>query len=221
MTWLNTSTRPRDILCEDILVTPPSVEPLDLEEVKKQRRFSATSLDTRFDMWVSAARQQFEEETYLQLITATRLFLMDCFPVQDVITFWRAPVQAIVSIAYGETGSPETLMDVADYEVFPTALTAGPYPNPGGVRLVTGASWPTMTDDRPGAVRITYRAGFGDAPGAVPEAIHYALMQYVGDFHQYAENQSEKSASLLPIGAGMVRRAASGMMTPVRRMTRW
>ncbi len=219
MTWI--TDRARNIACEDLLVTAPLVEPLDLEEVKKQRRFSSTSLDTRFDQWISAARQTFEEETGLQLITATRLFLMDCFPVQDVITFWRAPVQSVVSIAYGEPGSPETEMDPADYAVYPTTLTGGPYPNPGGVRLVTGAAWPTMTEDRPGAVRITYRAGFGEAPGAVPEVLTYALMQYVGDFHQYAENQSEKPASLLPIGSVMVRRAALGMMTPVRKMTRW
>ena len=211
----------RDIVCEDILVTPPLVEPVDLDEVKKQRRFSSTSLDTRFDGWISAARQQFEEETGIALITQTRLFLMETFPIQDAIGFWRAPVQSITSIAYGEPGSPDTEMDPADYEVFPTTVTKGPYPNPGGVRLVTGASWPT-TDDRPGAVRITYQAGFGDAPGDVPELIRdYALMQYIGNYHKWAESMSEKSVSLLPLGVAELKRQASLMMTPTRRMTRW
>jgi len=212
----------RDIVCEDILVTPPVCEPVDLEEVKKQRRFSSTSFDTRFDAWISAARQQFEEETGLQLITATRMFLMETFPVQPVITFWRAPVQSITSIVYGESGSPELTIDPADYEVFPATVPKGPYPNPGGVRLVSGASWPTITDDRPGAVRITYVAGFGDAPGDVPEIIKdYTLMQYIGDFHRWAETQTEKETYKMPMGvSGVVRRAIGGMI-PVGRMTRW
>lgn len=225
MTWPWSSTSSsvgRDIVCEDNRVTDPLVLPVDLDEVKKQRRFSGTSLDTRFDGWTNAAVQQFEEETGLALITQTRLFTMDCFPVQTMISFWRAPVQSIVSVAYGEVGSPETVMDAEDYEVFPATVPKGPYPNPGGIRLVSGASWPSMTDDRPGAVRITYQAGFGDAPGDVPELIRdYALMQYIGDFHKWAENQTEKPTSLLPIGAGMIRRQASMMMTPVRRLTRW
>jgi uncharacterized phiE125 gp8 family phage protein len=203
-------------------VTPPACEPVDLEEVKKQRRFSSTSLDTRFDGWISAARQQFEEETGLQLITATRMFLMETFPAQSVITFWRAPVQSITSIVYGESGSPEQTIDPADYEVFPTTVPKGPYPNPGGVRLVSGASWPIITDDRPGTVRITYQAGFGDTPADVPEIIRdYTLMQYIGDFHRWAETQTEKETYKMPMGVSGVVRQAMGRMIPVGRMTRF
>lgn len=212
---------PRDIVCEDILVTPPRVEPIDLDEVKKQRRFSSTSFDTRFDSWISAARQQFEEETGLQLITATRMFLMETFPAQPIIGFWRAPVQSITSLVYAGSDGVDVTMDAADYAVWPSTVPKGPYPNPGGVQLAVGGSWPTSAD-RAGAVRITYQAGFGDAPGDVPEIIReYALLQYIGDFHRWAESQTEKSTSLLPIGVGLIRRQASMSMTPVRRLTRF
>ncbi len=211
----------RDILFEDILVTPPNLEPLDLEEVKKQRRFSATTLDTRFDVWISAARQQFEEEAGLQLMLATRLCMGETFPIQSAITVKRAPVQSIVSVEYiGSDGITVVAMDPEDYEMFPSTPTKGVYPSPGGVRLAQGAAWPVGVD-RPGGVRVTYTAGFGSAPGDVPELIAHALMMYVGDFHRWSENQTEKSVTTTPIGSLMIRRHAAYMMSDPRRMTRW
>lgn len=210
----------RDILCEDILTVAPTIEPLDLEEVKKQRRFSTTTLDTRFDAWISAARQQFEQQTGLQLITATRVFLMDRFPIQSVIRFWRAPVQSIVSVVYLDASGAEQTMDAAEYAVYPPYVSKDTV-NPGGVQLVADTSWPTSLD-RQGAVRITYQAGFGNAPADVPELIKdYALMQYIGDFHRFTENQTEAAVFTLPMGVEMIMRNVHGHMTPVTRMTRW
>lgn len=209
----------RDIACEDVLVTPPLIEPIDLDEVKKQRRFSSTTLDTRFDVWISAARQQFEEESNLQLITATRMFLMDAFPIQPLITVNRSPVQQIASVEYlDESGTVQT-MDGADYELFPSTPTKGVYASPSGVHLVGDASWPTAAS-RAGAVRVTYIAGFGDAPGDVPELIAHALMLYVGDYHRWSENLSERPVNTTPVGSS-IRRNAGMMMWNARRMTRW
>jgi uncharacterized phiE125 gp8 family phage protein len=219
--WPTAATfQDRDIACEDVLVTPPLIEPLDLDEVKKQRRFSSTTLDTRFDVWISAARQQFEEESNLQLITATRMFLMDGFPIQPLITVNRSPVQQIVSVEYLDDSGTVQTMDAADYELFPPLPTKGVYASPSGVHLVGDASWPSAAS-RAGAVRVTYIAGFGDAPGDVPELIAYALMQYVGDFHRWSENMTERPANVTAHGSVMVRRNASMFMWNARRMTRW
>ncbi len=219
--WPTTpSFQDRDIACEDVLVTHPLVEPLDLDEVKKQRRFSSTTLDTRFDAEISSARQHFEEESNLQLITATRMFLMDAFPVQPLISVNRSPVQQIVSVEYLDSSGSLQTMDAADYELFPPVPTKGVYATPSGVHLVGDASWPSAAE-RAGSVRVTYIAGFGDAPGDVPELIAYALMQYVGDFHRWSENMTERPANLTPIGSVMVRRNAAMSMWNARRMTRW
>lgn len=222
-TWpptLASSSPARDIVCDDILTVAPTVEPLDIEEVKKQRRFSTTSLDTRFDKWVSAARQQFEQQTGLQLITATRVFLMERFPIQAAIRFWRAPVQSIVSVEYLDSNGTLQTMDAATYEVYPPYVSKDVV-NPGGVQLAANASWPSSAD-RQGAVRITYRAGFGNTPADVPELIKdYALMQYIGDFHRFTENQTEAEVYTLPMGVAMIMQNVSGQMTPVTRMTRW
>ena len=215
------TTAPRDILSEDVLLVAPTLEPLDLDEVKKQRRFSATTLDTRFDAWISAARQQFEEETNLQLMTATWQTLLDTFPCssQPIIMLGRAPVQSIVSVEYVDASGVLQAMDAGDYEIYPPVASKA-FPSPSGVRPTGSGTWPTATD-RAGSVRVTYLAGYGDAPGDIPEGISNALMLYVGDFHRWSENMSEKTVSTTPLGSIVARRKAAGMMRNPRRMTRW
>ena len=200
-----------DIPYEDRLVTGPTIEPLDLEEVKKQRRFAATSLDTLFDTWVSAARQAFEEETQLQLLTATRVFLLDECPASNVIMVSRGPVQLISAVTYIDGDGVEQTFDAANYAVIPPVAVVDTYPQPGGIQLVSGSSWPSL-DSRTQAMRIEYVAGFGAAPGDVPEIIKYAVMQYVGSFHRQGEETTDKQVYTLPLGAQMVIREAKGHM---------
>jgi len=200
-----------DIPYEDRLVTAPTMEPLDLEEVKKQRRFSATSLDTLFDTWIASARQQFEEETGLQLLTAGRVFLLDEVPAQSVIMVGRGPVQSIDAVTYLDSDGVEQTFDAANYAMVPPMATVDTYPQPGGLRLASGSTWPTATTQTH-CLRIAYTAGYGDAPGSVPEIIRYALMQYVGSFHQQGEETTDKELYCLPVGAQMVIREAKGHM---------
>lgn len=208
---LDTATRARgtEIAFEDRLLTVPAIEPLDLEEIKKQRRFSSTSLDTLFDLWNSAARQQFEEMTGLQLITAQRVFLLDAMPADSVIMFSRGPVQSVDAFAYLDDDDVEQTF--TDFEKLPIVSAVDTYPEPGGVQLAVGGTWPTVTE-RSQAIRIRYTAGYGDAPGAVPELIRYALLQYIGAFHKYGEDVGEAELYCLPVGAQMVIREAKGRM---------
>ncbi len=221
----------RDILWDDRLLIPPAIEPLSIDEVKRQRRVSGSSQDAQFAGWLRAAREDFEEQTGLQLITATRQFLLDTFPVQSTITVGRAPVQAITRVTYLDTDGVEQTLDPETYAVFPRpALTAdspplvqvarGPYAVPGGVQLAVGASWPTAVD-QPGAVQITYQAGFGDTPDLIGEIVKYALLQAIGAFHRFTEDQTDKPVTLTPLGSAMVRRQAAGRLIATRRMTRW
>ncbi len=220
----------RDILWDDRLLIPPALEPLSIDEVKRQRRVSGSSQDAQFAGWLRAAREDFEEQTGLQLITATRQFLLDTFPVQSTITVGRAPVQAITRVTYLDAAGVEQTMDPALYAVFPPyALTAdspplvqvarGPYAVPGGVQLAVGASWPTAVD-QPGAVQITYQAGFGDTPDLVADIVKSALLQAIGAFHRFTEDFADKQVTSTFIGAGIRRQAASKLQWG-RRMTRW
>lgn len=188
--------------CDDSLITGPTLEPLDLEEVKKQRRFSPTTLDTLFDLWISAARQYFEEQTGRQLMTATWERWLSEFPLAGVIELPHPPLQAVLSVVYDLDGV-ETTVDATTYTV---VAPAGPYGRRGRVCLNSGASWPTLSVAVPGSIRIRYTAGYGDAPGAVPELARYALLMLVGHFHKYGEAVQEAKGTIeqLPMGTQQV-----------------
>jgi len=188
---------------QDRQVTGPTIEPIDLEEVKKMRRFSSTSLDTLFDMWIGAARQDFETQTGLQLLTATREYALDAVPYGDRIELPRPPLRSIVSIVSDDGNGAEQTLDESNYYMLPRRSESDEFetfPTPGYVALVSGASWPTVATQRQ-SLRIRYTCGFGDAPGAVPELIAYALHLFVGSAHKFNEHmQDGKSIQELPYG---------------------
>ncbi len=196
----------------DVQIEGPRLEPLDLDEVKKQRRFSSTSLDTLFDIWTSAGRQDFETMTNLQLLTATREMALDGVPADREIQLSRAPVQSIVSITYDDGDQVEQTFSAANYTLVPKrsgAVGFETFPALASVALVGDASWPT-TGTGSKSLRIRYICGYGDAPGAVPELIVYYLHMFVGTAHKYGEGvQQDARGSLLEIpGVKQVLRSA-------------
>ncbi len=199
----------------------PSIEPLDLEEVKKQRRFSSTSLDTLFDMWISAARQDFVTLTGVELLTCVREQAMDCFPYGNQIELVRTPVQSILSVSYDDGDGVEQTLDAANYYLTPAVAQKDPYPVRARLALVSGASWPAVAS-QPKAVRIRYVCGFGDTPGDVPELITYALYLFVGHAHRYSEEvQPIDTLTRLPLGAQQIIRQAQMNALSTLHPVRW
>ncbi len=194
----------------DSLIEGPLLEPLDLEEVKKQRRFSATTLDTLFDLWISAARQHWEEQTGRQLLTATWEYWLDAFPAHSAIELPHPPLQTVLSVTYDDGDGVAQIWDAANYRVIAPHGDRAPR---GRLVLASGASWPT-TVMQTAAVRIQYLAGYGNAPADVPELDQHVLMTLVGHFHKYGEAVQDAKTALteLPMGAKMIlqgRRLAS------------
>lgn len=178
---------------EDTLITPPLVEPIDLEFVKQHLRFSPTTEDTLIDLYISMARHWFEEQTGLQLITATWARTLDARP-SDGILLPRRPVQAVISIS-SDNGSPETVMDASGYRVVTSSV------GPGRVEWTTG-SWPGTRG------RVVYTAGYGDAPGDVPELIRGALLMLVGHYHKFrAEGHQGTDVVQIPMGVDAIMRS--------------
>ncbi len=186
--------------CVDSPITRPTLEPLDLEEVKKQRRFSPTTLDTLFDLWISAARQHFEETTGRQVLRAVWEYWMDEFPCARELELPHPPLLSVVSIKYDDAAGDEQTMDPGEYRVI---APAGAYAPRGRVGLYSGTTWPT-TADHAKAVRIQYAAGYGEAPGDVPELVRASLLFLVGHFHKYNEEVQDAATVRLPLGATLL-----------------
>jgi uncharacterized phiE125 gp8 family phage protein len=203
----------------DTLITGPAREPLDLEEVKKQRRITSTKLDTLFDLWIAAARQYFEEQTGRQLITATWESSFSAFPAQRFIELPRPPLQAVLSVGYDDGAGGEIVLDPATYTV---VAPQGPHARRGRVVLPNAGTWPS-SPWVPNSVRVRYVAGWGNTPGDVPEIVKVALMYLVGHYHRYAEEMQELkgNTSLAPVshGAKDVIFAWKGTAMPTVQMT--
>lgn len=188
------------------LVTGPTFEPLDLAEVKKHLRFSSTAEDTLLDIWVSAARQYFEEQTGRQIMEATWDLWLDATPTGR-IELPKPPLLEVVSVGYLASDGVLTTLDSSTYTVM---APGGPQAAPGWVQLVYGATWP-ITQDVPGAVRVRFRAGYGSTPGDVPELVRAVLYLLVGHFHKYrsetVETRFESAISTLPLGVDQLMRS--------------
>ncbi len=202
----------RQMQTADSLIVRPTLEPLDLDEVKKQRRFSSTTLDTLFDLWISAARHYFEEQTGRQLLTAIWEYWLDGFPWDRRIELPHPPLQAVLSIKYDDGNGDEQTLDPDTYRV---VAPAGDYCRRGFVELKSGLSWPSAACQS-ASVRIQFSAGYGDAPGDVSELFKYALLMLVGHFHKFGEEVNEARANVLvlPLGAQAVMDAAKFSALP-------
>jgi uncharacterized phiE125 gp8 family phage protein len=150
--------------CVDTLLVGPTVEPLDLAEVKKALKFTPTSEDTLLDVWIAAARQHFEEQTGRQVMTARRSRRLSCAPCQREIELPFPPLQEVISVTTDDENGDPVTFDAAEYDV--VLANNGPTCPRGRIRLKPGAAWPTG-----GPITIEYLCGYGDAPGAVPELV--------------------------------------------------
>ena len=211
----------RELYVTDVLVTPPQIEPIDLDEVKKHIRFTPTTEDTLLDTYIAMARQYFEQYTGLALIDQTRETRIEAFPgganTSDLaIELLRPPLIAVDSVVYDDGDGVEQTFDASAYGV---NILSAPYRSV----VYPVSSWPSSSGLL-GSVRIRYTAGFGSHPGDVPELIKGVLYLLVGYFHQFRSeafiNSPGASLEKLPLGAELIMRNYKVMPArPVLRLS--
>jgi uncharacterized phiE125 gp8 family phage protein len=201
-------TRVREIDTETRIVEPPTVEPVSLAEVKLQRKWSSASLDTLFNLWIGASRQEFEEQTGIQINTAMWDYYMDAFPqfidrADDLqIEVPRPPLQSVVSVSYrDDNGDWQDFSDSTispSFDPFESLANTSVAIRRGRVSLKPGYAWPTVAD-RPKSVRVRFLAGFGDAASDVPDLIRNTILLMVGTSHRYSESIAETRGTILTL----------------------
>jgi uncharacterized phiE125 gp8 family phage protein len=214
------------IQTEESEVTGPSLEPIDLTLVKAQRRFSASTLDSLFNIWIPAARQHFEEQTGSQCITATREYWLDAFPWDRRIELPRPPLQSVVSVEYLQAdGTYATFIDDTVSPAFVPYDVQAPAGDParrGQIVLLDGYAWPTVVC-QPKAVKITFVCGFGDVATDVPELIRHTLLMLAGHFHAINEAVVDVRNTLqrVPLSVPTFIESRRLAALPQHRPTRW
>lgn len=155
------------------LVTPPSVEPVTLAEVKAHCVIGHDEDDTLLGILISAARQHGESLTSRSWAEKTLEVVLDSFP-SGHIELPASPITAVTSIKYLDADGVEQTMPEADYTVDADSL----------VGRVVADEWPE-TADRINAVRVRYTAGWDY--GALPPALKQWLLIRVATLYEHRE----------------------------------
>lgn len=164
------------------LVTPPATEPVSTADIKTHLRIDHSDEDSYLATLGSVARRHVEQITWRALITQTWRMSLREFPCSDSpIVVPRAPLQSVTSISYTDDAGGSQTWDAADYDV-DTVVT------PGTIEPGWGESYPS-TREEPGAVLVTYVAGFGDSASDVPADLVHAIKILVADMYCRRESQ--------------------------------
>jgi uncharacterized phiE125 gp8 family phage protein len=160
-----------------LVVTPPTSEPVTLDEARAQCRVIARDEDALLAGYVMRAREHVETYVGRTLMTTTYDLLLDGWAQftrdgyeRNGIVLPRPPLQSITTITYVDPlGATQTLA-ANQYR----ALAASDMQGDGIVIPAYGVTWPSLRDDLD-VVKVRYVAGYADA-STVPHAIKQAIL---------------------------------------------
>jgi uncharacterized phiE125 gp8 family phage protein len=161
-----------------ILITPPDSEPLTADQARARSRSLAGKGDPVVVALLAAARASIELEIGRSLLTQTWQVTADAFDptwcanlANRGLLLPMPPLQSVDSVKYFDRDGDEQTLDAASYSLIPGT--------PARLVLAPGKSWP-RTMNVPGAVRVTFTAGYSDDGDDVPENIRCAIALQAG-----------------------------------------
>lgn len=189
------------------IVTPPSFEPVTLDEAKLHLRVTHDMEDDLISALISAARELCEVEARRQFVSTVYDWTIDCFPVgggyynravrQQFGTLQgggfypgmlpsvvgalqppKPPLVSVESITYINPSGESAVMPTADYKVIPG--------DPGRIVPTYGKIWPVSLPQF-GAITIRFTAGEPDAT-TIPAAAKAAVKLTIGHLFENREN---------------------------------
>lgn len=166
------------------LVTPPTGEPVTLEEALDHVRLPQDAPDSAVvEALITAAREYVEIQTGRQLLTASYSLTLDHFPHWRVpVSLPMPPLQDVTAITYLDAAGATQTWAAGQYVV----------DAPAGPRCLEGRFYPALDCDYPDtaarrdAVTVAFDAGYGTAAD-VPQAIKQALLLLVGHYYENRE----------------------------------
>lgn len=161
------------------LVTPPTVEPITLDEAKLHLRVSHTDEDALIAGWTAAAREEAERFQGRAYLTQTWRLVLDSWPPGRVIRLPRPPLARVVSIAYTDAVGVDHTLD-------PSLYVVDAYSEPGRIVLRDGALWPSDELAPAAGIRIEFEAGYV-SQNEVPGTVKAAILLLVAHMYEFRE----------------------------------
>lgn len=175
-----------------LIITPPTMEAITLDEAKIQCRVTGTTeYDVDLRDLIASVRELCEFNVGLSVGQQTVEDVWDDWPCRKVFELRRPPVWSFTSITYTDEDTVAATVPSTDY-VFESS-------QPSRVSLVADASWPSVVLKEVGGVRMRYIAGYGKEFTVTADAAQDTLTSTA---HGLANNQDVilRSSGALPGG---------------------
>lgn len=199
------------------LVTPPTVEPISIDDLKDHLNIpqSDTSFDGQLDVMITAARMIMEGPKWpgigVSLNTQTWKYLADGFSAPtDSVFLPRPPVQSVTSVTVTDaSGNVTNLVQNTDYIL---DISNSEELSISRARLVPKTTWPTTGLAAANGLAFTYVAGYGANATDVPANLRIGLLMLAATVFENREAAGDQNTvgSLLkktyeaPFGYGAI-----------------
>lgn len=199
-----------------VVVTPPAVEPITLDEAKLHLRVTDTNDDSYITGLIAVARQHIEKVLNRCFITQTLRMTLDSFPdlpnatlkffiptysvesylaraislMSGPLRLMRSPTTAVSTITYLDAnGNTQTLAQNPAPGL--PGYVVDTDSEPARIAPANNLPW-AVTLAQQAAVKVTYSAGYQD-PDHVPETMKHSLKLMLGELYENREAISEKT----------------------------
>ncbi|MBD3803564.1 MAG: phage head-tail connector protein [Thioclava sp.] len=146
------------------IVTPPVVAAVELADMKAHLRVTSSAEDAVIVSCVAVATAEIEKILGGALITQTGEIRVPPFGAAP-FEIQIAPLQEVVAVECILSDGSTAPIDMLDFEVW----------DDDGAAYLRVTAWPGTVATRPDAVKLTIRAGYGDAPEDIPAPLQYAV----------------------------------------------
>jgi uncharacterized phiE125 gp8 family phage protein len=195
-----------------VLISPPAVLPVTLEEARQHLRVDASDQDFVINGQIAAATDFVERDLQRALITQTWAQFFSGFvsPMRlawlPIATAGSPPGVPLVDISYIDGDGEQQDFDTSGYSIITDTI---------GAKIVSlyPASWPSVYS-RSDAVTVTYVVGYGDTGAAVPAMIRQAILLMVGEMFDSARENAVAGTIAGPVATTIDR-----LLWPYRRLT--
>lgn len=180
-----------------ILISPPAIEPVSLAETRLWLRVDDASQDQLITSLITGARQTVEKLTRTVMITQGWRLIADDWPPGWIVDIPIAPLRMLDAIR------------IYDAQNVAQTLPAGGWSQHTGVlsSRILFAQSPPQPEREIAGIEIDLTAGYGDAPGDVPQPLRQAMLMLVA---QAYENRGDANST-----AG---ETVEHLIAPYRRM---
>ena len=152
----------------DVLTTAPTLEPVNVEDARRNLDLDDNYRDADVEQWIIEARKSVEHDARVALVNQTRTLVTHAFPASSSFNVGIvSPLVSVTSISYLDTAGTSQTLATTVYKVDTGR-------RPGVVWLKSGQTWPS-TYDEANSVTVVYVAGHGAAVATVPEAAKQAI----------------------------------------------